>query len=84
MKTLTKTTITFQSGRIELATETLLIVPDNSGPSRSADKLYRVYKSKLLTDIRIFENVVKGPNCFIQRILFAYFVGTADHLFDKF
>jgi hypothetical protein len=62
-----------QSGRVEVATETYLIVPDFSESEENSEifilgsagpgpkqKLHRVYKSKLLTETLNFENVVKG------------------------
>jgi hypothetical protein len=62
-----------QSGRIELPTETYLIVPDsleseyNEVIRESETKqLHRIYKSKLLTETLNFENVVKGTSSFLQ------------------
>ena len=56
-----------QSGRIELPTETYLIVPDSletedHGVFQESEpkQLHRIYKSKLLTETLNFENVVKG------------------------
>jgi hypothetical protein len=45
-----------------LPTETYLIVPDSSDESDKSDesKLYRIYKSKLLTETLNFENVERG------------------------
>ena len=55
----------FQSGRIELPSETLLIVPDDQDDVGADDfhpRPHRVYKSKLLSEDLIFENVLKGSD----------------------
>ncbi len=79
-----------QSGRIELPTETYLIVPDSLetedlGVIQDSEtkQLHRIYKSKLLTENLNFENVVKGSDYYLEIFCNKYEYNFANFFFSK-